>query len=45
MVDLRDDLGRDDLAGTAPGGEAVEDEGALLGQGRVPVGLTVGAMN
>jgi len=39
--DVLDDLRGNDLAGTAPGGEAVEDhQGVLFGEGGVKVGLT-----
>jgi hypothetical protein len=36
-----DDLGSDDLAGTAPGGEEVDDHEALLAESGVEVGLAV----
>ena len=36
-----DDLGSDDLAGTAPGGEEVNDHEALLAESGVEVGLAV----
>lgn len=36
---LLDDLGSDDLARAAPGGEAVENDELRLLQGVVPVGL------
>jgi hypothetical protein len=35
-----DDLGSDDLAGTAPGGEEVDDHHAGLVKGGIEVGLT-----
>ena len=35
-----DDLGSDDLAGTAPGGEEVDDHHAGLVEGGIEVGLT-----
>ena len=36
-----DDLRSDDLAGTAPGGEEVDDHEALLAESGVEVGLAV----
>ena len=36
-----DDLGSDDLAGTAPGGKEVDDHEALLAESGVEVGLAV----
>ena len=36
---LLDDLGSDDLAGTAPGGEEVNDHHAGLAEGGIEVGL------
>jgi hypothetical protein len=39
--DVLDYLGSDHLAGTAPGGEAVEDEETLFGEDALPFSLPV----